>query len=74
MAKTRLITGLDIGSNVIKALIAQKNPREENLQVLFQAQEISSGVRKGVVVSIEQVAGIIASCIKKAEKEFGQRR
>ena len=73
MAKASIITGLDIGSSAIKVLIAQKNPPEENLQVLSQVQEISSGIRKGVVVSIEEVAGIIASCIKKAEKEFRQK-
>jgi len=73
MAKTRIITGLDIGSGTIKVLVAQKKPREKNLQVLSQNQEASSGIRRGVIVNIEEVARVINSCIKKAEEESRQR-
>jgi len=69
MAKSRIITGLDIGSSAIKVLVVQKKPREKNLQVLAQSQQISSGTRKGVVINIEETARIIASCLKKAEEE-----
>lgn len=73
MAKTRIITGLDIGSSTIKTLVAQKKPREETLQVLSYSQKFSSGIRKGVVINIEEVSGIIGSCIKKAEEESRQK-
>jgi len=73
MAKTRIITGLDIGSSTIKTLVAQKKPREETLQVLSYNQKFSSGIRKGVVINIEEVSGIIGSCIKKAEEESRQK-
>ncbi len=73
MAKTRTLVGLDIGTSEIKTLIVQKTPDEESLQILSQSREIASGIRKGVVVNVEEVARIIASCIKKAEEPIHKK-
>lgn len=73
MARGRIITGLDIGSSVIKTLVVLDNPKEGQLQVLSQAQEASSGVRKGVVVNIEEVANAINSCLEKAREQSRQK-
>ncbi|MBZ9572301.1 cell division protein FtsA [Patescibacteria group bacterium] len=68
MPKTYLLTGLDIGTGKIKTLVAQKKSGEENLEVLGKAEEISAGVRKGVVIGIEKVARIIPLVFKKVEE------
>ncbi len=64
----RIITGLDIGTRTIKTLICQKKSSELDLEVLGQSKEISSGVRKGVVINIEEVAEIIKSSIDKTQE------
>ena len=65
---SHIIAGLDIGTATIKTLICQKKPKKTNLEVLAQIKEISSGVRKGVIINTEEVSKIIKSSIERAEK------
>ena len=73
MAKPSIITGLDIGSSAIKTLVARKKQGEEELEVLGSFQEISAGIRRGVVVNASRVSEIISSLLKKAQNESGQK-
>src|SRR3989344_4654638 len=73
MAKSEIITGLDIGSSEIKMVTLEKKSDEEVFNVLSQAREASSGIRKGVVINIEEVAEIVASCARKTEDQTGKR-
>lgn len=67
MSKGTIITGLDIGTATIKTLICQKKGKA-NLEVLGQDKEISSGIRKGIVINTEEASNIIRASIEKAEK------
>jgi len=73
MPRSHIITGLDIGTSAIKVLVIQKKPGESEIEVLEKNQQKASGIRRGVVVNIEKVAGIISSSIKKAEERSGKR-
>jgi len=73
MAKNHIITGLDIGSSAIKILSVLKKPAQDNLEVLARAQEVSFGVRKGVVIDVDKVAELITSCLRKVEKNLDQK-
>ncbi|MDP2930012.1 MAG: cell division protein FtsA [bacterium] len=63
MKRGHLIAGLDIGTNTIKALLALKKPGEDGLEVISQAQIQNSGMRKGVVINIDEVAAKIGEAI-----------
>jgi len=67
MAKGIIIAGLDIGTATVKTLICQKKPKKANLEVLSKNKEISSGVRKGVVINVEEVSNIIKNSVKKTQ-------
>lgn len=56
MTKGHLISGLDIGTNSIKALVALKKPGEKDLEVISQAEVENFGMRKGVVINSSQVS------------------
>ena len=74
MPKTKVITGLDIGSNTIKILIAAKKRNEEpNFEVVFRGEEPSLGVRRGVVVDVDKVSRTIQILLDKARTESGQK-
>lgn len=73
MAKAKIITGLDIGSSSLKALMATKGPEEENLEVLGQIEVPSFGVRRGVVVNVERVAKDIEEILSQLQNETGQK-
>ncbi len=71
MAKNNTITGLDIGSGVIKVLVTQRT-KKGGLETLFLAKEASSGVRKGVIIDPSSVGSLIQGCLKKAEEQTGR--
>lgn len=69
MPRPQIITGLDIGTNSIKMLSVAKRSKEGEPEVLSQHQEISFGVRKGVVIDVNKVAEIIASLAEKNKQD-----
>jgi cell division protein FtsA len=73
MSRAKIITGLDLGSGAIKVLVAQKNKGEEDLEILCEIKEISSGIRRGVVINVEEVAQNIKYCFKKVQDELGRK-
>lgn len=72
MARTHLITGLDIGTSAIKTLVAQKSSNTE-LEVISQIQEPASGIRKGVVIGAEVVSNILQNILERVKTETGAR-
>jgi cell division protein FtsA len=72
MSKIPTIAAVDVGTSAIKAMIVQKNPEETGFKVLGKAENISSGVRKGVVADPESVAKIIRVTLDEAKREAGQ--
>jgi cell division protein FtsA len=88
MAKGNIIIGLDIGTGTIKAVAALKpkakkssffdtqqsrQEKEENLEVLATSEEISSGVRKGVVVNHNEVASLVQAVFKKIKEQIDKK-
>ena len=73
MAKSHLIVGLDIGSASIKVLAAMPKPESANFEILSQVNDVSFGVRRGVIVNVEKVSEKISSLLEKAENETGQK-
>jgi cell division protein FtsA len=69
MAKKNLITALDIGSSKIKVLGVLK--KGENLDIAFQSEKKSEGVRKGVVVDPDVLSRILSEIFSEIKKESG---
>jgi cell division protein FtsA len=72
MAKSPLITGLDIGTSTVKILVAVKKPQSSDLEVLYAGQRPSFGVRRGVIVDAEEVSRCVKNVVKDAELGVGQ--
>ena len=71
--KNHIICGLDIGTKSIKALSAVKKNSSENLEVLGQAELPSFGVRRGIVVKIDEVSKIIGEVLSQLQTDIGQK-
>ncbi|MCK4473992.1 cell division protein FtsA [Candidatus Parcubacteria bacterium] len=72
MSRIHTITGLDIGTNAIKVLVAQKTSEGE-LDVLFSFQQSINGVKKGVVIDVEEVSDALQSVLDKIQEDIGQK-
>jgi len=68
MSKPSIITGLDIGSDTIKIVSVQENPRTGELEVSHLDRISSFGVQKGRVGSPKDVAEKILNLLAKVPK------
>lgn len=71
--KESLITGLDIGSSMIRCIVAQAftDGGERKLQILGAIEQASEGIAKGSITSIDDAANAISECLQKAERITG---
>lgn len=67
MIKGHLITGLDIGTNSVKVLTVVFHPETKELEIVGQAQVANAGMRKGVVVNPDLVAGQIQEALGQVQ-------
>lgn len=72
MKRRKIVTGLDIGTTKICALIAEVSG-DNNIEIIGIGLAPSNGLRKGIVVDIDKTSHAIKSAIQKAERMAGQK-
>jgi len=72
MSKKDIIVGIDVGSSNIRTVIAQVFPEEEMPRIIGVGVVPSSGMRKGVVVDLEETIRSINESVEKAEANSGK--
>ena len=70
MDTERIVVGLDIGTTKVCTVIAKINEQQE-LEILGVGNAPSRGLRKGVVINIENTAASISQALEKAEIQAG---
>jgi len=70
MSKPSIACGLDIGTAAIKILVA-KTTSPGSTEAIYIGQHPSVGIRRGVIVNIEEAAKCIANAIHSAELVSG---
>lgn len=71
MARGNIIVGLDVGSSNIRSVIAESAALEQMPRVIGVGNVPASGIRRGVVVDIDEVAKAINESLEMAEKMAG---
>ncbi len=71
MAKTPLLTGIDIGSSKITTIITAASEDQTRLNVVGVASSESRGIRKSQVVDIEEAISAITKSVEAAERMAG---
>ncbi|OGZ32512.1 MAG: cell division protein FtsA [Candidatus Portnoybacteria bacterium RIFCSPLOWO2_12_FULL_39_9] len=71
MAKETIIAGLDIGTSYIRTIIAKVRADQSKPQIIGVGQVPSFGLRKGLVIDIEEVAKSIRQAKEEAERAAG---
>lgn len=70
MNNRHIITGLDIGTTKICAIIAEVTS-EEKIDIIGIGLSPSNGLRKGIVVDIDKTSKAIKAAVEKAERMAG---
>ena len=65
-----LLVGIDVGTTKICALVGETD-EVGDLRILGAGVEPAKGMRKGVVVNVEEAATCIAAAVEKAQRSAG---
>jgi cell division protein FtsA len=71
MSKEGIIVGIDIGSSQVRTVIVQSFSSEEPARIIGVGTANSFGLRKGVIVDLEEAIKSINESVEKAEKNSG---
>ncbi len=71
MAKESYIVGLDIGTSNIRAVQAKLNQLDGALSIIGASEVPSLGLRRGVIVDIEEAVSCASSALEKLERMTG---
>jgi cell division protein FtsA len=73
MNKGQTICGLDIGTHSVKVLLALKKPQEEGLEIISQSEVENSGMRKGVVIKVDEVSQKIREAVSLCQEGLDKK-
>ena len=65
------ITALDIGTSTVQVVVAERIRGESNLRILGVGVATSAGVRRGVVVDLEEVTASVRRAVEEARRSSG---
>lgn len=71
MPKEDITVGIDVGSSFVRTVIVQSFSTEEPVRIIGVGIAESFGLRKGVIVDIEEAIKAINESVEKAEKNSG---
>lgn len=71
MAKGDIVVGIDIGSSQVRTVIVQSFPEEELPRVIGVGISQSAGLRKGMIVDLEEAVKSVNESVEKAERNAG---
>lgn len=73
MGKNQIIVGLDVGTSKVRTVVASVKTKEESKpRIIGIGESVSFGMRKGMVVDIEEMTKSIRRSIEQAEKMIGE--
>jgi cell division protein FtsA len=68
--KSKILAAVDIGTTKIVSIIGRKNENGK-LEILGMSKTPSKGVKRGVVLNIEETVGTIRSTVEEVQKQTG---
>ncbi|MFN8637764.1 MAG: cell division protein FtsA [Chloroflexota bacterium] len=72
MARERIVVGIDVGTTKVCTLIAAVSP-EDQLEIIGAGITPSRGMRRGVVVDVDDAVQAISASVQKAEQQSGYK-
>ncbi|MEJ0021540.1 MAG: cell division protein FtsA [Candidatus Doudnabacteria bacterium] len=71
MAKESIFVGLDIGSSVIRVVVGKQESELGTPSIIGVGEAVSQGIRRGVIVDIDEAVSSISEALEKAERMTG---
>lgn len=71
MAKEHIFVGLDIGSSMIRVVVGKQESELGQPSIIGVGEAVSQGIRRGVIVDIDEAVSSISEALEKAERMTG---
>lgn len=71
MAKEQIFIGLDVGSSVIRVVVGKQESELGSPSIIGVGEAPSAGIRRGVIVDIDEAVSSISEALEKAERMTG---
>lgn len=71
MPKEQIIVGLDVGTSMIRAVVGKLSFEEKTPSIIGVGEAPAAGIRKGVIVDVEEAVSSISQALEKAERMTG---
>ncbi len=71
MPKESYIVGLDIGTSQVRAVQAKQDPESGAFSIIGASEVPSNGMRRGVLVDIEEAVSCISNALERLERMTG---
>jgi cell division protein FtsA len=71
MSKEQYIVGVDVGTACVRVVQAKLDPQSGVFNIIGASEVASSGLRRGVIVDIEEAVSSISSVLEKVERMTG---
>lgn len=71
MAKEHYIVGVDVGTACVRVVQAKSDPEAGSFNVIGASEVPSTGLRRGVIVDIEEAVSAVSSALERVERMTG---
>lgn len=71
MAKEYVSIGLDIGTSMIRVVVGKSSDEDKTPSIIGVGEAPAGGIRKGVIVDVEEAVSSITAALEKAERMTG---
>ena len=71
MRESNIAIGLDIGTSKVCAVVARKNSEQNKTDVIGVGSAPTKGLRKGIIIDVEETVTSISAALEKAERMSG---
>lgn len=71
MARPHILSGVDIGNSQVKIVIARVNSDSLRPEILGSGSALSNGLRRGIVVDMEETIANVRTAVQRAEAMAG---
>src|SRR6187401_114741 len=71
MAREHIFVGLDIGSSMVRVVVGKQESELGSPSIIGVGDSPSTGIRRGVIVDIDEAVSSISAALEKAERMTG---
>ncbi|MDP3994027.1 MAG: cell division protein FtsA [bacterium] len=71
MSSDQILVGLDVGTTTVRVVVGKREDESSPPSIIGVGEAAANGIRKGVIVDIEEAVSSISQALEKAERMTG---